>query len=105
MMSFLLPCPNCGPRRVDEFSYGGELQQRPAAAVTAAAWGQYLYGRRNVAGLQSEWWYHRLGCGRWFLAERDTVTNRVQRTYWRPAGGDPPVPLQGDKVLDWRAMP
>jgi sarcosine oxidase subunit delta len=104
-MSFLLPCPNCGPRRVDEFSYGGELQQRPAAAVTAAAWGQYLYGRRNVAGLQTEWWYHRLGCGRWFLAERDTLTNRVQRTCWRPAAGDPPVPLQGDKVLDWRAMP
>jgi sarcosine oxidase subunit delta len=90
---------------VDEFSYGGELQQRPAAAVTAAAWGQYLYGRRNVAGLQTEWWYHRLGCGRWFLAERDTLTNRVQHTYWRPAAGDPPVPLQGDKVLDWRAMP
>ena len=103
-MSFLLPCPNCGTRPVDEFGYGGELQQRPAAA-NAAAWGQYLYGRKNVAGLQTEWWYHRLGCGRWFLAERDTLSNRVQRTYWRPPGGGPPVPLQGDKVLDWRAMP
>jgi len=104
-MSFLLPCPNCGTRRVDEFTYGGELQLRPSAPVSAAAWGHYLYGRRNVAGMQTEWWYHRLGCGRWFLAERDTVTNVVQRTFWRSSSDSPPVPLQGTKVLDRRAGP
>ena len=37
--------------------------------------------RRNAAGLQTEWWYHRNGCGTWFLAERDTRTNVVVRTY------------------------
>jgi heterotetrameric sarcosine oxidase delta subunit len=104
-MSFLLPCPNCGMRRVDEFTYGGELQLRPSATVSAAAWGQYLYGRRNVAGMQTEWWYHRLGCGRWFLAERDTVTNEVQRTFWRSPDEPMPVLLQGAKVLDWRTIP
>ena len=104
-MSFLLPCPNCGTRRVDEFTYGGELQLRPSTPVSAAAWGHYLYGRRNVAGMQTEWWYHRLGCGRWFLAERDTVTNVVQRTFWRSPGDSLPVPLQGTKVLDRRAGP
>jgi sarcosine oxidase subunit delta len=104
-MSFLLPCPNCGPRRVEEYSYGGEFQVRPGGDVSPGAWGHYLYGRRNAAGLQTEWWYHRLGCGRWLLAERDTVTNRVQRTYWRPGTGDPPVPLQGTKVLDGRSLP
>ncbi len=103
-MSFLLPCPNCGPRRVDEFGFGGEFQVRPVEPVDASAWGHYLYGRRNVAGPQTEWWYHRLGCGRWFLAERDTRTNEVQRTFWRAAAGEPPVPLQGAKVLDWRAL-
>jgi sarcosine oxidase, subunit delta len=104
-MSFLLPCPNCGPRRVEEYAYGGEFQTRPAAGVSPSAWGHYLYGRRNAAGLQTEWWYHRLGCGRWLLAERDTLTNEVRRTYWRRATGDPPVPLQGAKVLDWRTLP
>ena len=104
-MSFLLPCPNCGPRRVDEFTYGGELQLRPSTPVSAAAWGHYLYGRRNVAGMQTEWWYHRLGCGRWFLAERDTVTNVVQRTFSRSPDGAAPPPQQGAKVLDWRTIP
>jgi len=82
-MSFLLACPECGPRRVEEFSYGGELQQRPSPNATDTAWGHYLYARRNVAGIQTEWWYHRLGCSRWFLAERDTRTNEVQRTFPR----------------------
>ncbi len=98
-MSFLLPCPNCGARRVEEFSFGGEYQNRPNGAVSDAAWGHYLYGRRNVAGVQTEWWYHRLGCGRWFLAERDTRTNEVQRTYWRSVG-DSLEPVQGAKALE-----
>jgi sarcosine oxidase subunit delta len=104
-MSFLLSCPNCGSRRIEEYSYGGELQSRPSAGASPAAWGHYLYGRRNAAGPQTEWWYHRLGCGRWFLAERDTRTNELRRTDWRPARGEPPDPLQGAKVLDWRALP
>ena len=104
-MSFLLRCPDCGTRAVEEFSYGGEFQTRPSAEVSLAAWAQYLYGRRNAAGLQTEWWFHRVGCGRWLLAERDTVTNEVRRTYRRPATGDPPDPLQGAKVLDWRTLP
>ena len=40
----------------------------------------YVYFRDNVAGVQREWWYHRTGCGLWFLAERDTRTNEVLRT-------------------------
>ena len=27
-MSFLLPCPNCGPRDVNEFAYAGEVTHR-----------------------------------------------------------------------------
>ena len=33
--------------------------------------------RRNVAGIQREWWRHRHGCQAWFTAERDTCTNEV----------------------------
>ena len=38
---------------------------------------EYNYFRRNVAGVQREWWYHRSGCRTWFQAERDTRTNEV----------------------------
>lgn len=87
-MSFLLPCPNCGSRSVDEFRFGGELRERPEDASTAAEWRAYLYERANVKGPQREWWYHRGGCGRWFICARDTRTNAVIQTDWpRPQRG------------------
>ena len=42
----------------------------------------YLFFRRNVNGWQTEWWLHRDGCRRWFLAERHTSTNEIRRTFW-----------------------
>ena len=89
----LLECPNCGTRNVAEFRYGGEVNPRPKDPTRVADddWASFLYLRNNVAGQQTEWWYHRAGCGLWFLAERDTVTNRVQRTYrWQPPPARPP---------------
>jgi heterotetrameric sarcosine oxidase delta subunit len=83
-MSFLLPCPSCGPRDVYEFRWGGEQSQRPAPDASREDWVSYLYLRQNEAGPQQEWWYHRLGCRRWFLAVRDTRTNAVARTFWPP---------------------
>ena len=85
-MSFLLSCPNCGPRDVNEFAYAGELSQRPRGTATQAELGAYIYLRRNVAGVQREWWCHRYGCELWFQAERDTRTNEVLRT---KSGGGP----------------
>ena len=77
-MSFLLPCPHCGPRPVDEYAYFGEVTTRPAGeAPTLRELADYVYFRDNVAGVQREWWQHREGCGEWFLAERDTRTNEV----------------------------
>ena len=67
-MSFLLNCPNCGPRDVSEFRYGGQVA--PAN------------GGGNLPGPQRERWYHRLGCRRWLSAERDVRTNEVVRTGW-----------------------
>ena len=78
-MSFLLTCPNCGPRDVNEFAYAGEVTRRPGPNPTQSELGAYVYFRRNVAGVQREWWYHRFGCELWFLAERDTRTNEVLR--------------------------
>ena len=83
----ILTCPNCGPRNVSEFRHGGEVNPRPKVpgAVSDEAWADYLFMRKNTLGVQTEWWYHRAGCGRWFLAERHTLTNEVARTWvWTP---------------------
>lgn len=79
-MSFLLTCPNCGPREVTDFAYGGETVVRPRSRPADAVFNRYLYFRANVAGVQREWWYHGSGCRAWFLAERDTRTNEVVTT-------------------------
>jgi sarcosine oxidase subunit delta len=73
-MSFLLTCPNCGPREVYEFRYGGEIL--PASAATTSTAGS------NLPGPQRERWYHRFGCRCWLFAERDVRTNEVLRTGW-----------------------
>jgi sarcosine oxidase subunit delta len=81
-MSFLVRCPDCGRREVGEFSFGGESNKRPAPGGTPGELARYLFFRRNVAGPQVEWWYHRDGCQQWFLARRDTRTNKIEETYW-----------------------
>lgn len=81
-MSFLLPCPHCGPRPVDEYAYFGEVTTRPTGeSPSLRELADYVYFRDNVAGVQREWWQHRSGCGEWFLAERDTRTNEVLRVF------------------------
>ena len=80
----LLHCPVCGERNVSEFRFGGEFKARPANPEdpdSDLAWIDYLYLKRNASGIQQEWWYHRAGCGRWFLAERHTKTQVVEATY------------------------
>ena len=62
-MSFLLTCPNCGVREVTDFCFGGEVVGAPDASGRAGASSTtYNYFRRNVAGVQREWWFHRSGC-------------------------------------------
>jgi sarcosine oxidase subunit delta len=86
-LSFLLPCPTCGPRPVDEYSYGGELTRRPEPGCSDRELFRTLYVRRNVAGEQEEWWFHAAGCREWFRAVRDTRTNEVLRVTRPPAPG------------------
>jgi sarcosine oxidase subunit delta len=76
-MSYVLSCPNCGAREVTDFGYGGEVSPRPKSRPTFRELNTYNYFRRNVAGVQREWWFHRSGCRAWFIAERNTVTNEV----------------------------
>jgi heterotetrameric sarcosine oxidase delta subunit len=81
-MSFLVKCPNCGERGVYEFRFGGECRKRPSPLAPEIDWVDYIYNRTNLNGVQKEWWYHREGCGKWFVAERDTTSNSVKATYW-----------------------
>ena len=76
-MSYVLTCPNCGVREVTDFGFGGEVTKRPKERPSQRELNEYNYFRRNVAGVQREWWYHGSGCRAWFLAERDTRTNEV----------------------------
>jgi heterotetrameric sarcosine oxidase delta subunit len=76
-MSFLLTCPNCGVREVTDFGFGGEISARPPAHPSFRELNTYNYFRRNTAGVQREWWFHRSGCRAWFIAERNTSTNEV----------------------------
>lgn len=75
----LIPCPWCGARPDAEFSAGGEayLTRPDPASASDHAWGQYLYFRNNVKGVQHERWFHSYGCRRWFIVTRDTVTHEI----------------------------
>jgi methylglutamate dehydrogenase subunit B len=102
-VSFVLKCPHCGVREVTDFAFGGEVSARPKAEPSFRDLCRYNYFRRNVAGVQREWWYHRSGCRTWFLAERDTRTNAVLRvglpSEFGAAAGDPaggPSPGRSD---------
>jgi len=86
----LLPCPSCGPRDAAEFGYVGESAARPdARAATPQQWRDYLYQRRNAAGWTTETWYHRMGCRRYLVLERHTVTNEARAATSTAAGERP----------------
>jgi sarcosine oxidase subunit delta len=80
---------------VNEFAYAGEVTSRPKESPSLRELTSYVYFRRNVAGVQREWWFHRYGCELWFLAERDTRTNEVLRVELPEGkGGALPAPAE-----------
>ena len=74
----LIHCPHCGPRNANEYSFGGERSIRPEPDPSPAAWRTYLYEQDNVAGWQTEQWFHVSGCRRFLVVERNTVTNEIR---------------------------
>jgi sarcosine oxidase subunit delta len=78
----LIPCPYCGPRPENEFRYGGQAHlSRPAPDCDDGNWTAYLFLRDNPRGRHTERWRHVHGCGRFFNAVRDTVTDVIAATY------------------------
>ncbi|MFG1360374.1 sarcosine oxidase subunit delta [Xanthobacter pseudotagetidis] len=80
----LVPCPYCGLRPEVEFRCGGEAHiARPADpnALDDAAWADYLFTRTSPKGVHAERWLHAYGCGRWFNALRNTVSDAFITSY------------------------
>ena len=100
-MSFLLKCPNCGSRSVNDYRYGGEVTARPSPGDSEETWSAYFYVRKNAAGLQREWWYHKYGCRRWFQAERNTLNN--ERVGDVLAGRRARAKPSGDEEMKWQS--
>ena len=77
----VMRCPLNGDRNVNEFHCGGEVVPMPdPAAAGDEAWRDYLWLPANEAGIVREWWCH-LPTSYWFIAERNTVTDEILRTY------------------------
>jgi heterotetrameric sarcosine oxidase delta subunit len=74
-VGLMIPCPRCGPREYTEFAFGGELRDLESPDPEADF--RRVYLRENVAGVQTERWFHASGCRRWLTLRRDTVANRV----------------------------
>jgi heterotetrameric sarcosine oxidase delta subunit len=77
----LIPCPVCGLRDHEEFTYGGDATVvRPDIAdADPAHWAAYVYDRENPRGNHREYWHHVHGCRAWMIAERNTETHDVGR--------------------------
>ena len=81
----LIHCPYCGEQRAEiEFAYAGEAHiARPSdpSVLSDEDWRRYLFIRSNPRGRHHERWRHIHGCGRFFNAVRDTVTDKFEVTY------------------------
>ena len=80
----LIHCPYCGPRPEIEFRCGGEAhlpRPRDPFALSDEEWTEFLFLRSNSKGVHAERWRHTYGCGRFFNALRDTVTDKFVTSY------------------------
>lgn len=76
----IISCPINGARPVSEFVYGGEVRLMPAQTADDATWADYVFNRNGAPGVKKEWWCH-TPSNTWFIAERNTQTDEILRTY------------------------
>lgn len=96
----IMHCPLNGPRNILEFVCSGEVKQMPEPNDSSdETWADYVWLSNNPAGVVREWWCH-TPTAYWFIAERDTATDEIVRTYpaselftervrFRPRDADP----------------
>ena len=77
----IMHCPLNGPRNISEFACHGEVIPMPdPGALDDRAWAEHVWFANNTAGVVREWWCH-LPTSFWFIAERNTLTDEILRTY------------------------
>ncbi len=77
----ILHCPLNGPRNISEFVCGGPVKAMPDPRTGSDRdWAEYLFIEDNLPGLVREWWMH-VPSAYWFIAERDTRSDTVVKTY------------------------
>jgi sarcosine oxidase subunit delta len=77
----IMHCPLNGPRNISEFAYGGEVTTMPDPKnCSSEQWADYIFNSDNTAGMVREWWCH-TPTSFWFIAERNTVSDQIIRTY------------------------
>ncbi|MGQ0658460.1 MAG: sarcosine oxidase subunit delta [Chromatiales bacterium] len=77
----IMRCPMNGPRNISEFAWGGEVRDMPDPVNGSdREWAEYTFIENNTRGVVREWWMH-VPTSYWFIAERDTATDEIIRTY------------------------
>ncbi|WP_068816956.1 sarcosine oxidase subunit delta [Phormidesmis priestleyi] len=77
----LMTCPVNGARSISEFVCAGEVRPIPDPNTTNdLAWGAFVFHCNGAAGIKQEWWCH-TPSDTWFIAERNTQTDEILRTY------------------------
>ena len=73
-----LPCPRCGLRQIEEFTFGGELRHVPDW-ITDPDERDFdeVWIFDNPDGPTTERWFHSAGCRSWLTVRRDTSTDTV----------------------------
>jgi len=79
----ILTCPCCGVTAEEtEFHQGGEAHLvRSGPEASEEEFHGYLFAKENPKGPHFERWRHIYGCGKWFIAARDTLTLEIYGTY------------------------
>ncbi len=81
----LIHCPYCQEERPElEFRHAGEAHiARPTNMneLTEEEFAKFFYFRDNPKGVTLERWRHVHGCGRFFNAARDTISDKFLMTY------------------------
>jgi sarcosine oxidase subunit delta len=74
-----IPCPVCGERPSEEFTYRGDARpvRPPMDSNDQGAWVDYVFFRDDERGRIKEQWQHTGGCRAWIVVDRDTATHAV----------------------------